>query len=371
MDEIVHICTCYSRQKLWRELALSLESWIPSAQLWFVPVRTDWEVGFYPITSSRIQVNYKRLLRPYHKVLYFLKIWQTFNWIRPELTTKRERIIHAHFLFTDGGVALLLSLLKKTRFVVSVRNTDIHGYFKYAKHLKWYGRLILLRADKIVLISPSYREKLVDAVGDRFYQRISSKVVIIPNKLNEKWFSAEKHEEPLNTVRLLYVGDNTANKRFPLILDILNELPENYVATFVGIESNDLDVPAELNERVRVEGKIFDFDKLCEVYKRSHILILPSARETFGMVAAEALAQGRPVLISEGEGISGYIQERLRVSCVNFLDLPEVLVRIKTIVAHYDEYSALAESAAQQFREGNVMNQYITLYGGASHKAKS
>ena len=366
MREIVHICSSYSRQRLWRELALSLESSMPTIrQKWFVPVRTDWEIGHYSIDSSRTKVYYNHCLRPYHKVLFFLKIWQTFHWIKLELSGKEPRVVHAHFLFTDGGVALLLYLFRKVRFVVSVRNTDIHGYFKYAVHLRWFAKIVLKKAEKIVLISPSYQEKLIGAVGIRFYKKIKHKVVVIPNKLTDRWFEVEKHNPELQDIKLLYVGDNTPNKRFDILIDLLERLPENYSATFVGIEPRDLSIPAHLASRVSVEGKVVDFRRLLEYYRRSHILILPSARETFGMVAAEALAQGRPILISRGEGISGFIEGDLPLSCVDFLDVQGVIANLKAIMAEYDEQSALAERSSHQFSEKKVMDHYHSLYSVA------
>ena len=363
MREIVHICSSYSRQRLWRELALSIESSMPTIrQKWFVPVRTDWEVGYYSIDSNRTKVFYNHCLRPYHKVLFFLKIWKTFYWVKSELSGKEPRVVHAHFLFTDGGVALLLYLFRKVKFVVSVRNTDIHGYFKYAVHLRWFAKIVLRKAEKIVLISPSYQDKLISAVGSRFYKTIRHKVVVIPNKLTDRWFTVEKHKPELKAIKLLYVGDNTPNKRFNILIDLLEQLPENYSATFVGIEPRDLSVPTTLAGRVSIEGKVADFGRLLEFYRQSHILILPSARETFGMVAAEALAQGRPILISNGEGISGFIEGDLPLSCVDFLDVQGVLANIGAIVSNYHEQSALAEHASKQFSEKKVMNHYHSLY---------
>jgi glycosyltransferase involved in cell wall biosynthesis len=70
----------------------------------------------------------------------------------------------------------------------------------------------------------------------------------------------------------------------------------------------------ELSQRLQVEdrvtwlGPVFGPDKWF-LYKNSKVLILPSHMENFGMVVAEALASGQPVLISDKVNIHSYITE--------------------------------------------------------------
>ncbi len=70
----------------------------------------------------------------------------------------------------------------------------------------------------------------------------------------------------------------------------------------------------ELSQRLQVEdrvtwlGPVFGPDKWF-LYKNSNVLILPSHMENFGMVVAEALASGQPVLISDKVNIHSYITE--------------------------------------------------------------
>ncbi|AFL95061.1 glycosyl transferase family protein 2 [Thermococcus cleftensis] len=57
-----------------------------------------------------------------------------------------------------------------------------------------------------------------------------------------------------------------------------------------------------LGSRVRFFGRINNPEELAEIYSRSGVLVLPSSFESFGMVVAEALAFGVPVIVSPHVG---------------------------------------------------------------------
>jgi len=70
----------------------------------------------------------------------------------------------------------------------------------------------------------------------------------------------------------------------------------------------------KLASRLRIEdkvtwlGPVFGADKWF-LYKNTSVLILPSHMESFGMVVAEALASGQPVLVSDKVNIHTYITD--------------------------------------------------------------
>ena len=81
-----------------------------------------------------------------------------------------------------------------------------------------------------------------------------------------------------------------------------------------------------------------DFEVARVLQAKSH-LNLATLGETFGMVAAEALAQVADSDF-EGRGNFRFIEGDLPLSCVDFLDVQGVIANLKAIMAKYDEQSA-------------------------------
>lgn len=99
---------------------------------------------------------------------------------------------------------------------------------------------------------------------------------------------------------LLYVGRIAAGKGIEHLLAALQELPD---AHLVLIGPDDRHGVAAAGERVHVLGPT-DGPPLA-YYRLADVLVLPSAGESFGMVAAEAAAGGTPVVVTDRCGIAG------------------------------------------------------------------
>jgi glycosyltransferase involved in cell wall biosynthesis len=103
---------------------------------------------------------------------------------------------------------------------------------------------------------------------------------------------------------LLYVGRIAAGKGIEHLVAALQELPD---AHLVLIGPDDRHGVAAAGERVHVLGPT-DGPPLA-YYRLADVLVLPSAGDSFGMVAAEAAAGGTPVVVTDRCGIAGFFRE--------------------------------------------------------------
>jgi glycosyltransferase involved in cell wall biosynthesis len=101
-------------------------------------------------------------------------------------------------------------------------------------------------------------------------------------------------------IRLLFVGNRTRRKGFDLLPRILDRLPEDYTLYYTsGFQGRDTTPP---HPRMVPIGAP-DRDGLIAAYQSCDIVLFPSRLEGFGIVPAEALACGRPVVTTDASAL--------------------------------------------------------------------
>jgi glycosyltransferase involved in cell wall biosynthesis len=105
---------------------------------------------------------------------------------------------------------------------------------------------------------------------------------------------------------LLYVGRIAAGKGIEHLLAALRELPEAHLV-LVGPDDRHGVAEGLEGDRVHVLGPT-DGPPL-SLYRLADVFVLPSAGESFGMVAAEAAAAGAPVVVTDRCGVADFLRE--------------------------------------------------------------
>ena len=101
-------------------------------------------------------------------------------------------------------------------------------------------------------------------------------------------------------LRLMYLGRLHPKKGLPRLLQAMRELPDDVTLDIYGDgpadHVNELQQTAvALRQTVRFHGEVGGADK-SEAFARADLFVLPSSSENFGIVVAEALAHGVPVI---------------------------------------------------------------------------
>jgi glycosyltransferase involved in cell wall biosynthesis len=132
-----------------------------------------------------------------------------------------------------------------------------------------------------------------------------------------KWNDIEpvQNTEPI----VLFLGRLEQRKAPELVVNafskIKDEIPQAKVL-FVGRANGQRDgVPYnDWVKKIAGNDKQFQFInqvpryKLKEIFSKSRVLVMPSWFDSFGLVAAEAMASGRPVVVSETSGVSELVK---------------------------------------------------------------
>jgi glycosyltransferase involved in cell wall biosynthesis len=133
------------------------------------------------------------------------------------------------------------------------------------------------------------------------------RAVVIPNGVDVPPPFASRRWKPDGILRLMFLGRIDPKKGLPALIEAVGLLEHGAVrlgiygtgdAEYVGglkrlVASRGLEAVAHFHGHV-------DGDKKRQAFAEADVCVLPSFSENFGMVVAEALAHGLPVIVSRG-----------------------------------------------------------------------
>ena len=324
---------------------------------------------FYPRHRNHLSNISGQAYRVDSPLVLGLHTKASFRWKRrimkeqyhPLFQRNKPDIIHAHTLFSDGSLADYYYRRYGTPFIVAVRSTDVDVFLKYKPWLKSYCKQILKNATYIIFISASLKNKFQEIFGLQF----ESKSAIIPNGINQSYFSIETKEKRdlHNPLELLYVGSFLKRKRVPDLIRLVESITARLTIVGAGgANENRVSKMAAKSEKVTFLGKIKDQSSIKEVYRNSDIFIMASQRETFGLVYIEAMSQGLPVIYSKNTGIDGLFEQGSVGYPVTPGSITEMQQGIEKISSSYQEISNNCIIEARQFNWGNIAERYAAIY---------
>jgi glycosyltransferase involved in cell wall biosynthesis len=179
-------------------------------------------------------------------------------------------LIHAHWL-PVGGVAMGL----RKPYVLQVWGTDV----ELGRRLPALARPILRRARLVIAASTFLAEQAAE-LGAR-------EVRVIPSGVDVPRDVAEPADPP----EVLYAGRLSAEKG-------IRELVEATAGMKLVVAGD-----GPLRDEVPGALGFVPHDELLDLYARASVVACPSHREGFGVVCAEAMAHGRPVVAGAVGGL--------------------------------------------------------------------
>jgi glycosyltransferase involved in cell wall biosynthesis len=229
----------------------------------------------------------------------------------------------------------------------------------------------LINAKKIVVLTPTLRQKLYKNLDDDAIKIIDKKVVIIPNPIADFWFEQKLKEkkEDKNKVKLVQIGQLSKNKNNISVLKAINNMikdKKQISYTIMGngpIEDELKDYVKEnkLEDYVTFTGYIKDKEKIQQYLLENDIFIMPSKSETFGLVYIEAMSQGLPVIYTKGQGIDGLFESQVGYG-VDPEDIQGIIEAIGKIYNNYQILSKNAINQAKRLTASNIAKRYIDVW---------
>lgn len=278
-------------------------------------------------------------------------------------------LVHAHMLFSDGEIAYQAYKAWGVPYIIAVRNNDMNSWYYW--DIPWnkqHGYEILKNASKVVFLSQAYKSKLSNRLPLDLKVQLDKKSIVIPNGIENFWHdNARKGPKRIsdNIIKIITVGSIESNKNQITVLKAVELLRRNgYKAeyTIVG-EIKDRGIEKKLKNCPYV--KLLPFcskEKLIQVYEEADIFVLSSIHETFGLVYAEAMSQGLPVIYSRGEGFDQQFPEGYIGISVDSKAPEEIYNAIIKILPNYESISERCIKASSVFDWEIISQKYLDLY---------
>lgn len=278
-------------------------------------------------------------------------------------------VVHAHFL-NMAETALALKSMSNSLFVMTEHSSMIaKDAALYTKWVKKYARGIYASYDKVIAVSPSLAEIL--------RRNFNAAPVCVPNML-DSIFLEQRDKREHNEFGFIFIA-NLIRRKAPLecirgFYDAFHQTgfaaPDGRKICLTLIGGGPLYADCEkmikglgITENVIMTGPAAR-DKVAEAMCASDCFVLPSRRETFGVVYIEAMACGLPVIATICGGPEHFVNETNGI-LIPAEDHDALVDAFKYILENQEKYNNLQiqTSAQKNFSPELISTRLINLYG--------
>jgi glycosyltransferase involved in cell wall biosynthesis len=223
-------------------------------------------------------------------------------------------------------------------------------WLKRIYHQLW-GRTLLEGASAVIATSNQEFEELVSRGVPRSKVVLRRNGVDAPTAWPERGTFRKDHGVSSETKLVLFLGRLSTKKSPDLLLQAVASLPAEIggkpvTLVFAGPDEGGMQARLEqmaermgIRTRVRFVGAIFGTEKWA-AYQDADVFVLPSQNENFGNTAAEAVAAGTPVIVSEQCGVAPLLAEEAGLSVRH--DCAALAQALQRVLSEADLHARLA-----------------------------
>ena len=199
--------------------------------------------------------------------------------------------VEGHFILPSGFVALVVARFRRLPLVVYAHGSDVREMASRNRLLRWAARSVVRGARAVITNSPETAALV---------ERLGASAEVVPPGVDLTRFSPQPRPAER---RVLYLGGDLPGKGV--------EVARRLADTLAGPGLREVD-PAEIPALMAAHT----------------VVLVPSAAEGFGLVAAEAIACGRWVVARAVGGLLGIVSEGVNGSLVSDEDFAGALARV-------------------------------------------
>lgn len=162
--------------------------------------------------------------------------------------------------------------------------------------------------------------------------------------------------------KLLFVGNSSIRKGFDLLPKIMEKLGDQYQLFYTSDAKNYHPLPQNM---IQLEHQKTAED-LVSIYREMDALLFPSRLEGFGLVVAEAMSCGLPVITTDGSALTELINHRITGLLCPRDDVNSFVETIQQLACDELLKKNLAHNSSQyaekNFKINHMVEKYIQIY---------
>ncbi|MDR2186562.1 MAG: glycosyltransferase family 4 protein [Azonexus sp.] len=236
------------------------------------------------------------------------------------------------------------------------------GVARALYHGRWIApneRRVLRRADQVVAVSQfvadTARQTLLDVPMQVIYNGVDIEV----------FRPGGERGRAGKPFRLLYVGGWKKMKGVDLLAPIMRELGDGFVLRYTGGSdpvADKLQMPPNMRDLGRLSGDA----AVAAAMQDADALLFPSRSEGFGLVAAEAMASGLPVIATSGSSLTEVVDDGVTGLLCPQGDAQAFASAARALATDATRYARLSEAARRRvelrFSTQAMLDGYIHAY---------
>ena len=287
---------------------------------------------------------------------------------------KRQKLdlIHVHYAVPHAICAILAKqmLNNQLKIITTLHGTDITvlGYDPSLKDIIKFG---IEKSDLVTAVSNDLVEQTHELVPTN--QQIETVYNFIDERVYTKREVGElkKHYNITDDEKvLIHISNFRQVKRVPDVVKSFSLIEEKINSKLLLIGNGpELAVARQLVRELHIEDKVLFLGNqkhVAELLSMSDLMLLLSEKESFGLVALEAMACGVPVIGTNAggipevivDGVTGFLCDVGDVECV-----ADKAVQLLTDISSYEAFSVRAsEHVKAVFHSDLIVSQYERLY---------
>ncbi len=280
-------------------------------------------------------------------------------------------IIHAHKVTFEGYIAYRLALRYDSKLILTLRQTDA-WIFKIRPDLIRLYKPVIERSSKIIYLMPHINKLMAEYLGREFFSRhMRDKLEFIPNiveRNTEPGLFTSQNGHYSTALRMDKRSVKRKNiKRLFKAIKYLNDPAFKLIVIGDGSYLPNVKQWVEklgIEKNVIFKGSIPN-SEMDKFYSSSNAFLMPSLSESFGMVYAESLLNGTPIMYSKDTmGFDGMF-ENVGVG-VNPSSVESIAAGIRNLIDNNSSYRKHINELQQKgefgiFSAAHVKDRYSEI----------
>lgn len=220
------------------------------------------------------------------------------------------------------------------------------------------------RLARRIAVSEAARHSVTSRMGD-------GDLLIVPNGVDVERFAVARPASLPSGRHLLFVGRLEERKGFPIAIEAFAQLAGLYpdlrlLVVGEGSERDAVDsLPPTVRSRVEMLGRVDD-DRLASYLKAADLYIGPATGgESFGIVLAEAMAAGLPIVASDIDGYRDVARDGLEALLVAPGDAGALVTAVREVLDDSRLAGSLGDRGAlraHEFAWDTITERLVDVY---------